>query len=84
MIPEQLLYVMWRIDGEFNLTTLPVIHRDKSTNELLVLCIQMDSEEDDDEIALQIAMATDTDHPDFIGYEIPMILVSADAEFIQT
>ena len=84
MVSDLLLYVMWRIDGECNLTVLPVIHRGKNTNELIVLCIQMDSEEDDDEIARQIAMATDTDHPDFIGYEMPMILVSADAEFIQT
>ena len=84
MIPEQLLYVMWRIDGEFNLTTLPVTHRDKSTNEILVLCIQLNSKEDDDEVARQIAVATDSDHPDYIGYEMPMILVSADVEFIQT
>jgi hypothetical protein len=81
---EPRLYVMWRIDGEFNLTDLPVIHRDKSTNELVELCIRMDSEDDDDEIAHQIAMATDSDHPDFMGYEMPLIMVSADVEFIQT
>jgi hypothetical protein len=45
----------------------------------------MDSEDDDDDtIEHQISMATDSDHPDYIGYEMPLIMVSADAEFIQT
>jgi hypothetical protein len=35
MDPEKRLYVMWRIDNEFNLTNLSIIHKDKSTNELV-------------------------------------------------
>lgn len=84
MDTEKHLYVMWRIDGEFSFTDLPIIHKDKSTKELVELCIRMDFENDDNTIEHQISMATDPDHPAFIGYEMPLIMVSADVEFIQT
>lgn len=81
---EQLLYCVWRIDGEFQVTDLPVRFRNLNTNELLVMCIRKESEDDDDDIEELIAIATDSDHPQFIGYEMPVIFVSADVEFIQT
>lgn len=79
------LYVMWRTDGEFNLTDLDPIHQNLDTNELVKLCIQdpeMGLEES--EIEEMIAMATDSDDPRFIGYEMPAIFVSSDVKFIQT
>lgn len=79
------LYVMWRTDGEFNLTDLDPIHQTLDTNELVKLCIQ-DPEMglEKSEIEEMIAMATDSDDPRFIGYEMPAIFVSSDVKFIQT
>jgi hypothetical protein len=81
---ETLLYVIWRIDGEFELTDLPVRYRDLNTDELVKICIRKESEDDDDSIEYQIQIATNSDHKDFQGYEMPAIFVSADVEFIQT
>lgn len=79
------LYVMWRIEDEFNLTDLDPVHQTLDTNELVKLCIQdpeMGFEES--EIEDMITMATDFDDPSFIGYEMPIIFVSSDVRFIQT
>lgn len=78
----QFLYVLWRVDGDFFLTKLSSDLRSLDRKELLIRCIQEELE--DDEVEEQVNIALDTDHPDYIGYEMPVAFISTDVEFLQT
>ena len=83
MNKERHLYVLWRVDGDFYFTTLDPELKDLEPNELLNHCIHEELQDaEDDEINELIAMALDTDHPKYIGYEMPVAFISADAEFL--
>lgn len=78
-------YVLWRLDGPFNLTSVPSDYapsESASSNEWFTAAVKAQNEHDrlapnggetDEEIAEQIARGTDPDHPEFIGYEMPVI-----------
>ena len=87
-------YVLWRIDGPFNLTAVPAANAPSEgapTNEWLVAAIKTQNDCDkmqpnggdtDEDLAEQIAIATDSDHPHFMGYEMPTIFHGDNIKFI--
>ncbi|ACL81294.1 hypothetical protein [Silicibacter phage DSS3phi2] len=89
----QRLYCVWRVDGEFSITDIDVSFRDKDFNTIVKEAIRKDAddmgmsaflnkEDKKQHINDLIAIATDSDHPAFIGYEMPMVIV-ADPETIE-
>ena len=77
------LYVLWRFDGDFYFTKLDPDLKDLEPGELLNHCIHEEMKDaEDDEIEELISMALDTDHPWYIGYEMALAFISADAEFL--
>ena len=89
----QRLYCVWRVDGEFSITDIDVSFRDKDFNTIVKEAIRKDAddmgmsaflnqEDKEQHINSLITIATDSDHPAFIGYEMPMVIV-ADPETIE-
>jgi len=79
-----IFYVLWRIDGDFQLSELSEeMFNLPSNNDVLIACLNQEYQENEtgmteEELHAQIAMATDTDSPDFIGYEMPMAFLGPD------
>ena len=74
--------VIWRIDGDFSTTELDTDLQPESSNEWLHMAIVQDAEEmsfsseEDKQEYLESCfnMALDSDHSDFIGYELIGVL----------
>lgn len=73
----KMLYVLWRVDeDEHMLTMLPGGFANKTTNELIELCLHREYAEQPEEMRkLFVAIATDPDHPDYLGYEMPLVFL---------
>lgn len=90
---SQRLFCVWRVDGEFSITDIDVSFRDKDFNTIVTEAIRKDAddmgmsaflnqEDKEQHIKNLIAIATDSDDPSFIGYEMPMVIV-ADSDNIE-
>lgn len=82
------LYVLWRVDeDEPILTLLEPEHKDKTTNELIELCLRYEyGDQPEEMVNMFVAAAIDPDHPDYLGYEMPMIFLAdpANIQFLPT
>jgi len=85
---EPRLYCLWRISGDFNLTELPGTVAGTSPQELIVMCIRAEQPfvvgMTDADVIADIARATNPEDPHYVGYEMPIIILSADAVFFGT
>lgn len=90
---SQRLFCVWRVDGEFSITDIDVSFRNEDFNTIVAEAIRKDAddmgmsaflnqEDKEQHIKSLITIATDSDDPSFIGYEIPMVIV-ADSDNIE-